>query len=441
MPPATRYAKSGAVHVAFRVFGRGPPDVVMVPGFVSNVEMMWDLPFMGPSLRRAEAFARVIAFDKRGTGLSDRSVGVPTLEERMDDVRAVMDEAHVERASLWGISEGGPMCLLFAATYPERTSSLVLQGSFARLSQTSDQPFGYPPEAVEPIVANFEREWGTGTVLQSFFPSSAQDPALQELYARYERNSASPGDMVDIVSMLAKIDVRAVLPTVAVPVLILHSAGDSVVSVEHGRYLAEHISGARFIDLIGDDHLPIREDAPRYFDEIEEFLTGHRPDPLPERVLKTVLFTDIVESTKTAQRVGDRDWGTILDRHDTIVRSEINRFRGVEVKTTGDGFLAAFDGPARAVHCAVALRDRVGAEGLSVRAGVHTGECVERGDDLAGIAVHIAARVMSAAHPDEVLVSRTVTDLVAGSGLSFVDRGEHQLKGVPGSWALFAVQE
>ena len=281
MPPATRYAKSGDVHVAFQVFGRGPPDVVMVPGFVSNVEMMWDLPFMGPALRRAEAFARVISFDKRGTGLSDRSVGVPTLEERMDDVRAVMDEAQVERASLWGISEGGPMCLLFAATYPERTSSLVLQGSFARLSRSSDQPFGYPPEAVEPIVANFEREWGTGTVLQSFFPSSAQDPALQELYARYERNSASPGDMVDIVSMLAKIDVRAVLPTIAVPVLILHSTGDSVVSVEHGRYLAEQISGARFIELTGDDHLPIREDAPRYFDDIEEFLTGHRPDPLP----------------------------------------------------------------------------------------------------------------------------------------------------------------
>ncbi len=441
MPPATRYAKSGDVHVAFQVFGRGPPDVVMVPGFVSNVEMMWDLPFMGPALRRAEKFARVISFDKRGTGLSDRSVGVPTLEERMDDVRAVMDEAQVERASLWGISEGGPMCLLFAATYPERTSSLVLQGSFARLSQTSDQPFGYPPEAVEPIVANFEREWGTGTVLRSFFPTSAQDPALQELYARYERNSASPGDMVDIVSMLAKIDVRAVLPTIAVPVLILHSAGDSVVTVEHGRYLAEQISGARFIELTGDDHLPIGEDAPRYFDDIEEFLTGHRPDPLPERVLKTVLFTDIVDSTKTAERVGDKDWRAILDRHDTIVRSEINRFRGVEVNTTGDGFLAAFDGPARAVHCAVAVRDRVGAEGLRVRSGVHTGECVERGDDLAGIAVHIAARVMAAAQPDEVLVSRTVTDLVAGSGLSFVDRGEHQLKGVPGSWALFAVQE
>jgi class 3 adenylate cyclase len=356
-------------------------------------------------------------------------------------VRAVMDAAGVERASFWAISEGGPMCLLFAATYPERTSSLVLQGSFARLSQASDQPFGYPPDSVEPIVATFERDWGTGTVFQNFFPSSAQDPALQELYARYERNSASPGGMVDIVNMLARIDVRAVLPTIAVPVLILHSAGDAVVSIEHGRYLATHISGARLIELTGDDHLPIREDAPRYFDDIEEFLTGHPPDPIPDRVLKTVLFTDIVDSTATADRVGDRTWRELLDRHDTIVRSEINRFRGVEVNTTGDGVLAAFDGPARAVHCAVAVRNRVEAEGLSIRAGVHTGECIERGDDLAGIAVHIAARVMAAARPDEVLVSRTVTDLVAGSGLSFVDRGAHQLKGVPGSWPLFAVQE
>jgi class 3 adenylate cyclase len=439
--PETRYAKSGDVHVAFQVSGRGARDVVMVPGFVSNVELMWDLPYTGPALQRAGEFARVISFDKRGTGLSDRSVGVPTLEERMDDVRAVMDAAEVERASLWGISEGGPMCLLFAATYPERTSSLVLQGSFARLSRTSDQPFGYPPEAVEPIVSTFEREWGTGTVFQSFFPSSAHDPELRDLYARYERNSASPGALVDIVNMLAKIDVRAVLSTIAVPVLILHSAGDSVVSIEHGRYLAEHISGARLIELSGDDHLPIREDAPRYFDDVEEFLTGHRPDPLPERVLKTVLFTDIVDSTATAERIGDKSWRTVLDRHDTIVRSEITRFRGVEVKTTGDGFLAAFDGPARAVHCAVAVRDRVGAEGLRIRAGVHTGECVDRGDDLAGIAVHIAARVMAAAEPDEVLVSRTVTDLVAGSGLTFSERGDHQLKGVPGSWPLFAVRE
>ena len=440
MSSETQYAKSGDVHIAYQVSGRGPPDVVLVPGFVSNVEMMWDLPFTGSVLRWAGEFARVISFDKRGTGLSDRSVGVPTLEDRMDDVRAVMDAAHVDRASLWGISEGGPMCILFAATYPERTSSLVLQGSFARLTQAPDQPFGYPLDAVEPIVATFEQQWGTGSVFQNFFPSSAGDPSLRGFFARYERNSASPGAMVDIVKMLGKIDVRSILPTISAPVLVLHSAGDAVVSIEHGRYLANHIDGAQLIELVGDDHLPIRDEESRHFDDIEEFLTGHRPDPVPERTLKTVLFTDIVDSTATAERFGDKEWRALLDRHDGIVRSEINRFRGVEVKTTGDGFLAAFDGPARAVQCAMAARHQVGSVGLTIRAGVHTGECVERGDDIAGIAVHIAARVLAAAKPGEVLVSRTVTDLVAGSGLSFSDRGEHRLKGVSGGWQLFAVQ-
>ena len=440
MPSETRYAKSGDVHIAYQVNGKRRPDVVLVPGFVSNVELMWDLPFTGSVLRWAGEFARVISFDKRGTGLSDRSVGVPTLEERMDDVRAVMDAAHVDRASLWGISEGGPMCILFAATYPERTSSLVLQGSFARLAQAPDQPFGYPPGSVEPIVATFEQQWGTGSVFQNFFPSSARDPSLREFFARYERNSASPGAMVAIVKMLAEIDVRSVLPTISVPVLVMHSDGDPVVSVEHGRYLAAHIEGAKLIELTGDDHLPIRDEESRHFDDIEEFLTGHRPDPVSERTLKTVLFTDIVDSTATAGHFGDKEWRALLDHHDGIVRSEINRFRGVEVKTTGDGFLAAFDGPARAVQCAMAARDRIGSVGLAIRAGVHTGECVERGDDIAGIAVHIAARVLAAAKPGEVLVSRTVTDLVAGSGLSFSDRGEHHLKGVSGSWQLFAVQ-
>jgi class 3 adenylate cyclase len=258
-------------------------------------------------------------------------------------------------------------------------------------------------------------------VFQSFFPSAAQDPELLEFFARYERNSASPGAIVDIVKMLAEIDVRSVLSTISVPVLVLHGVGDSVVSVEHGRYLAAHIEGARLVELAGNDHLPIRGDQPRHFDDIEEFLTGHRPDPVPERILKTVVFTDIVDSTATANSFGDREWRALLDRHDSIVRSEISRFRGVEVKTTGDGFVAAFDGPARAVHCAMAVKDGVGAVGLRIRAGVHAGDCVERGDDLAGIALHIAARVL-AATPGEVLVSRTVTDLVAGSGLSFIDR-------------------
>jgi len=438
--PETRYAKSGDVHIAYQVSGDGPLDVVLVPGFVSNVELAWDMPFSGPALRKIGTFARVISFDKRGTGLSDRTVGVPTLEQRMDDVRAVMDAVGVERAALWGISEGGPMCVLFAATYPIRTSALVLQGSFARLVQSSDQPFGYPPDAVGPLIAAFEEQWGTGAVVGNFFPSAADDPAMQEMFARYERNGASPSAMVGIVEMVTAIDVRPILSTIGVPTLVVHSAGDSVISVEHGRYLAEHISGASYLELPGEDHLTIHQDEAGSFDDIEEFLTGSRPAPNPDRILTTVLFTDIVDSTRRAADLGDQRWRDLLDQHDEVMRGQLDRFRGKEVKTTGDGFLAAFDGPARAVQCAVAASEAVRPLGLSLRAGVHTGECVQRGADLGGIGVHIGARVASLAEPNQVLVSRTVADLVAGSGLEFADRGEHELKGVPGSWNLFSVE-
>jgi class 3 adenylate cyclase len=440
MTPETRYAKSGNVHIAYQVSGDGLLDVVLVPGFISNVELAWDMPFSGSALRKIRTFARVISFDKRGTGLSDRTVGVPTLEQRMDDVRAVMDAVGVDRAALWGISEGGPMCILFAATYPTRTSALVLQGSFARLVRSSDQPFGYPQEALAPTIATFEEQWGTGAVVGNFFPSAADDPAMQEQIARYERNGASPSAMVEIVEMVAAIDVRPILPTIGVPTLVVHSTGDPMIAVEHGRYLAEHISGAHYIELPGDDHLTIREDEPGPFDDIEEFLTGQRPAPNPDRILTTVLFTDIVDSTRRAADLGDQHWRDLLDRHDQVMRRQLDRFRGREVKTTGDGFLASFDGPARAVHCALAAREALRPLGLELRAGVHTGECVQRGADLGGIGVHIGARVASLAEPSQVLVSRTVTDLVAGSGLVFADRGEYELKGVPGSWNLFSVE-
>ncbi len=366
--PETRYAKSSDVHIAYQVTGDGPLVVVMVPGFVSNVELAWDMPVIGSMLRRVGSFARVVPFDKRGTGLSDRMVGVPTLEQRMDDVRAVMDAAGVERAALWGISEGGPMCILFAATYPGRTSALVLQGSFARLSSGPDQPFGYPPESVGPITAAFEEQWGTGAVLANFLPSTADDPAMRDLYARYERNGASPSAMTSIVEAVAAIDVRPILPTISAPTLVVHSAGDPMISVEHGRYLAEHIPGAQYIELQSEDHLT-GDDASAMFDDIEEFLTGHRRVADPERILATVLFTDIVDSTRQVAELGDQRWRELLDRHDEVTRRELVRFRGTELKTTGDGFLATFDGPARAVQCAVATTEAVRPLGLQLRAG------------------------------------------------------------------------
>ena len=440
--PETRYAKAGdGAHIAYQVAGTGPLDVVMVPGFVSHVELAWDMPFYASMFRRLGSFARVISFDKRGTGLSDRTADVPTLEQRMDDVRTVMDAAGVDRVSLWGISEGGPMALLFTATYPERTSALVLQGSFARITQAPDHQFGYPPEAIQGIISAFAEQWGTGGVLANYyFPSAADDPALREQFARWERNGASPGSMVAVLEMIAAIDVRPILQTISAPTLVVHSAGDPIVPVEHGRHLAQHIPGARYIELPGDDHLTIREGDHRVFDDIEEFLTGTRPEPEIDRVLKTVLFTDIVKSTERAVSMGDRRWHELLDAHDAAVRRELEHFRGQEVKTTGDGFLACFDGPARAIRCARAITDTARTLGIEVRAGLHTGECETRGDDLAGVAVHIAARVAALAQAGEVLCSRTVTDLVAGSGICFADRGVHPLKGVPGTWQTFAVE-
>jgi class 3 adenylate cyclase len=436
MAPETRYAKSGDVHIAYQVSGEGPLDLVLVPGFVSNVELAAEMPF-GSSLEQFEKVTRLIHFDKRGTGLSDRAQGVPSLEMRMDDVRAVMDAVGSERAALWGISEGGPMCILFAATYPDRTSSLVLQGSFARITQAPDQDFGYPVTAVDAIATSFEEQWGTGAVMAQFFPSLRDDPNWRQAFARYERNGASPSAVAAIIAMVAAIDVRPILPTIRVPALVVHSAGDPIIDVRHGRYLASHIPGAQYVETPGEDHLTVRGDESGALDDVEEFLTGHRPAPSLDRILTSVLFTDIVDSTARATALGDHRWRALLDQHDAALRSEIERFRGSEVKTTGDGFLATFDGPARAVHCALASTAAAQKMGIEVRSGVHTGECVRRGEDIGGIGVHIAARIASLARPSQVLVSRTVTDLVAGSGLQFEERGEHDLKGVSGSWTLY----
>ncbi|MDZ4825925.1 MAG: adenylate/guanylate cyclase domain-containing protein [Actinomycetota bacterium] len=440
-----RYARSGDVHIAYGVEGDGPIDVVFVPGFVSNVEYLFsDEGRTGGKylLRRLATFARVIAFDKRGTGLSDRSTGIAPLDVRMDDVRAVMDAAGSERAALVGMSEGGPMSILFAATFPERTQSLLLYGSFASFVVRADHPWMPTLEERAKTRALIDEFWGTGQVLATFMPAEQRTPEAIALLAAGERGSASPGAVDQLMEMNEQIDVRAVLPTIAVPTMVVHATGDETVPVECGRYLAEHIPGARFVPIDRNSHGTLEADAKSeaWLDEYEEFVTGVRPARPVDRVLSTVLFTDIVGSTERAVDVGDAEWKHLLDRHDHVVNHEITRFRGVHVKHTGDGVLARFDGPARAVSCGLAISGAVGNLGIGIRAGVHTGEIELRGDDIGGIGVHIASRVMALAEPNEVLVSRTVRDLVAGSGLSFADRGEHTLKGVPDRWALYAAQ-
>jgi pimeloyl-ACP methyl ester carboxylesterase len=439
MRPVTRYAKSGDVHIAYQVTGEGPLDLVWVPGFVSHLEHHWEEPAMARFTERLASFSRLIRFDKRGTGLSDR-VAIPTLEQRMDDVRLVMDAVGSERAALFGISEGGPMSLLFAATYPDRTVALVIYGSYAKRSWSPDHPYGLRDSQWDALLDTMEREWGGPMGLDIWAPSAAKDERLKQWWATYLRLAASPGAAIQVMRMNREIDVRHVLPTIRVPTLILHRNGDRLTSIEQARVMAEHIVGARFVELPGDDHLFTVGDADAILDEIEEFLTGVRHGPEPDRVLATVLFTDIVGATERAASLGDRRWRDVLEQHHAVVRRELGRFRGREIDTAGDGFLATFDGPARGVRCARAVSDGVRALGLEVRAGLHTGEVELLGDKVSGLAVHIGARVAGAAGPGEVLVSSTVKDLVAGSGLRFQDRGLQPLKGVPGEWHLFALE-
>jgi pimeloyl-ACP methyl ester carboxylesterase len=434
----TRYAKSGDVYIAYRVFGSGPRDIILVPGMISHVEQYWDLPANQYMLKRLTSFARVIVFDKRGQGLSDR-VGEQTLEERTGDVRAVLDAVGSERAAVCGWSEGGAMSLTFAATYPQRTAALVLFGSFASMR---DAPWNLAPERFQLLLEGLEQSWGKGIIVRLNAPSRVKDAGFMKWWARLERAAATPSAIVALVRANYSIDARHVLSSISAPTLIFHRERDSLVPVQTGRYLAAHIPGARYVELPGEDHLIQALDPDlldSLFDEIEEFLTGTKQRPEPDRVLATLLMNDIVGSTERVAEIGDKRWKELLTRYYELVRKELDAFHGVEVNTTGDGILATFDGPARAIRCACSIRDAVRALGIQIRTGVHTGECERMGDDVGGIAVHIAARVSAQAAADEVLVSSTVKDLVAGSRLTFSDRGLHQLKGIPGEWRLFAV--
>ena len=410
-------------------------------GWVSNLDYFWEEPSYARFLNRLASCSRLILFDKRGTGLSDRvhESELPTLEQRMDDVRAVMDAVGSERAALLGVSEGGPMCALFAATYPERTSGLIMYGSYAKRSWAPDYPLGWNDEQWQRFLENIERNWGTpqGISIDMWAPSLARDPNAAERLAAYFRTAASPGAAAAIMKMNSEIDVRHVLPTIRAPTLILHRVGDRVLEIEHARRLAQAIQGAKLIELPGTDHTFWVSDGGLLLDHVEQFLTGKHHAQDRERVLATVVFADIVGSTERAVAIGDRSWRELLAAFRAKVRDTLRNFNGREINTAGDGFLAAFDGPARAIRCAGAIREGARSLGLEVRCGLHTGECELVGEDLAGIAVHIGARVTALAAPGEVLVSQTVRDLVAGSGLTFAERGVHTLKGVPSEWRLF----
>ena len=433
-----RYARSGDVNIAFQVTGEGAFDLVLVSGFVSHLDYDWQHPSSARLLERLGSFSRLIRFDKRGTGLSDRTVGLPDFETRMDDVRAVMDAARSERAALFGYSEGGPLATLFAATYPERLRALVLYGTYAkRTGPDDDYPWCETAEERADYAAAIEREWGVEADLSRMAPGA--DESLAKWWMARARAAASPASARDLVVMNSQADVRAALPAVQAPTLVIHRIGDRDARIEEGRYLAEHISGAGFVELPGDTHVPFWE-PDDVVDEIEEFLTGIRPTRVGERVLATVLFTDLVGSTERARALGDRAWAELLGRHHRVVRSELERFTGEEIDTAGDGFLALFDGPARAIRCALAIRGGLAELGLEVRAGVHTGEVERpRGGGPRGISVHTGARIAAAGSAGDVLVSATTRDLVAGSGLAFEERGEVELKGI-GARRLYAAQ-
>ena len=447
MGPETRYALSGDVHIAYQVIGDGPFDLVFVPGFVTHMELQWRLPGFEAFLRTLGSFSRLIRFDKRGTGMSDPVNGAPSLETRMDDVRVVMDAVGSRRAAFYGLSEGAAMSILFAATYPERTAALVVRSCSPRTLWAPDFPWGRSEQA-------YQRE--TDQALQVFAPRAGAREAVRalgmrtedevEAYIDFVRYGASPGMLEKLYRMNKEIDIRPVLPTVRVPTLVIHGSEDQVVPVQAAAYTAQRIRSARFIELPGVGHLSLGAGTDRIGTEIERFLTdvwetGGWEDAEPDRILATILFTDIVESTAKAIELGDRRWRGLLERHHMLVRRELLRFRGREIDTAGDGFLASFDGPARAIRCACAIVESVHDLGVSIRAGLHTGECEVTDGKIAGIAVHTGARVAALAAADEVLVSSTVRDLVAGSGIRFDEKGAHELKGIPGQWRLFAVQQ
>ena len=432
--PETRYAQSGDVTIAYQVMGDGPIDLILVPGFVSHIEFAHELTGFTAFLRRLASFARVVTFDKRGQGLSDRMSGAPSLEVRMDDVRAIMDAIGSKRAALVGFSEGGCMSILFAATYPERVSHLILIGCF---SCSADR---FSDDAWEARLEQIVKQWGAGEMIKRVAPGEAGKPAAVAQFGKFERLASSPGTLRTILQLNRQIDVTAILPTLRVPTLVLHSNADLQVPVELGRKLAAAIPGVKYIEYPTGDHGFWTGYTEHTLGDIEEFITGHRDHDTAEleRVLATVLFTDIVDSTRSAAAMGDQRWRRLLDEHDQLAQQIIGKHRGNLVKSTGDGILATFDGPGRAVRCALAFGSAAKEIGLPLRAGLHTGEIEIRGNDIGGIAVHAAARVMSHSGSDEVLVSRVVTDLVAGAGLKFAERGSFELKGLLGRWDLFA---
>lgn len=431
MRPETKYARSGDLHIAYQVVGDGPIDLVYCPGAVSHVEAFWDVPWVSEFFGRLSSFSRLILFDKRGSGLSDPIAGAPTLEERMDDIRAVMDAAGSERAAIFGASEGGTMAVLFAATYPERVSHLVLYAAFARLPGADA-----PSQQRQAILEQLRDGWGSGITVFLWAPSLIGNAEASEVFSRLERHSASPGAAVAVFGLVYEMDVRDVLPNVKVPTVVLHRTGDNLIPFECARELAASISDAKLVELPGIDHY--------FFDnwealagETEEFITGTRHAADVDRVLSTVLFTDIVGSTDHLASTGDKDWRNLIEKHDSIVNKTVDKHRGRTIKSTGDGVLATFDGPGRGVRCALELKDQVKPLGIDIRAGLHTGEIELRKNDIAGIAVVIAQRIEALGQPGQVLVSRTVVDLTAGSGLGFEEAGSHALKGVPGDWQLF----
>jgi pimeloyl-ACP methyl ester carboxylesterase len=441
MRPATHYTKSGEYNIAYQVLGEDEHDLLYIPGFVSNVELAWDEPLLARFLNRLASFSRLILFDKRGTGLSDRVPNgeLPTLEERMGDVIAVLDAVGSSRAAVLGHSEGGNLATLFTATHPERTIALVTMGIFAARIKSDGYPWAPTPEERERDISAIEGNWGNDADVEHLAPSAVRDPAFAQRLATYFRRSASPGAAAALLRMNTQIDVRDVLPAIRVPTLVVHHTGDRDASVEEGRWIASRIPGARFLQLPGSDHLPWVGDQDRLLDEVQEFLTGRRASPEPNRVLATVLFTDIVRSTERAVALGDHDWKELLERHHAAVRVQLQAFQGREIETAGDGFLATFDGPGRAIRAAASIVDAVRSLGIDVRCGLHTGECERIGDGIGGIAVHTAARVAARAEPGEILVTGTVKDLVAGAGIGFASRGEVTLKGIPEPRPLFAV--
>ncbi len=439
MIPETRYARSGKISIAYQVVGSGPIDLVIVPGWLSNIELFWEEPNIVRFFEKLTTFSRLILFDKRGTGLSDRGTDAATLEERMDDVRAVLDAVGSTRAALLGYSEGGTMSTLFAATYPDRIAALITIGSYARRLRSDDYPYFTTREEALKAVAAAEADWGGPVWIDVRLPSVANDPIIRQWWARYLRMSASASAAAALQRMNLEIDVRHILPSIRVPTLILHSKADRAIPVGAGRHMAEHIPNAKFVEIDATDHLPFYDKADEFLHHIATFLTGGSTPQIFESRVSTLMFTDIVGSTRMAVEKGNARFADLLEAHHAAVRSEFSRYRGEEIRTAGDGFVASFDGPARAIRCALAIEKSLAARGIVCRIGLHTGECEVRQGQLHGIALNIAARIAAFASPGSVFVSQTVKDLVAGSNLEFADAGLHALKGLPEEWRLYEV--